>query len=840
MSPKTIETLPGLLRVSAERFGSRLAVASREGLRTRALTYRALADAAESVAADLVVRCGLRPGDRVILLTPSGVRATATLFGLFRAGLIAVPLDLHSAPAFVEAVRQKTEAAAIVSGDSLPIPPGLKEIPLGSVNLDGPRPANLPEPGPGDVAEIVFTSGTTGAPKGVALTHGNIVSDLVAGSRVVPERETMNLLSILPLSHMFEQLVGLFLPILKGGSVHFSPSLRPSAIMAEMARRRVTGMAVVPRFLGLLMSAAEEQMSERGLGRVWHLQHRVARALPMSLRRIVFLPLHRRLGGRLRFFVCGGARLPPDLMRAWERTGVRIIEGYGATECSPVIASNNFNDRVPGSVGHTLEGVDVRVSEEGELQVRGPNVFRGYWQDAERTAAAFTADGWYRTDDIAEFGPDGSLRIAGRLSDRIVLASGMNVYPEDVEAALAVQPGVKECVVLGLSEHTGGERVYALVRPAEGADETQVGRSVELANASLASHQRITGFTLWSEEFPKTLLQKVKRAALRAAMEGRIPSSAEPAVDSVGQAAHLLRRVLRIGPTAITPSTRLEAGLGLDSLGRMELVALIERETGRDVPEEVIAGLATAGELAVLLASPGPAATPMRFPRWPRGRPARSLRPLLQPWLLFLPHRIFARPYSVLGQEALAGIEGPCLIIANHASHADTVSILRALPIGLRARTAVAAAADYFFAHSWTGSLVGLVVNAFAFSREGRVRQSLDHCGLLADEGWSILIYPEGTRSPDGRLLPFKGGIGLLATGLGVPVVPVSVTGGARLLPKGARWPRRAAVSVCFGPPVTIPPGMRPDEATELLQRAVAVGLPRELLSGREGSFDGR
>jgi long-chain acyl-CoA synthetase len=315
----------------------------------------------------------------------------------------------------------------------------------------------------------------------------------------------------------------------------------------------------------------------------------------------------------------------------------------------------------------------------------------------------------------------------------------------------------------------------------------------------------------------------VKRKELKAALAvaAGAAGSPLPATDPVGLAGRLLRNVLRTTSGEIGADTRLDADLGLDSLGRVELAAEIERATGRDVPEDAVAQLATAGDLAVLLNRPGAPARPTPFPAWPRSRVMVALRRALQPLVLFLPHRLFARPYTVEGTDRIAGIDGPALFVANHASHADTLAILRALPADRRRRTAVAAAADYFFSSRLAALMAPAILGAFPFSREGRVRESLEACGRLADEGWSILIYPEGTRSPDGRLLPFKSGIGLLSTGLGLPVVPVAVTGGAELLPKGASWPRRAAVAVRFGAPVTLPPGTSPAEATTILRRLV-------------------
>ncbi|MDU8911433.1 AMP-binding protein [Aestuariicoccus sp. MJ-SS9] len=820
-------SLPDFVRHCAKLYGEAPCLTSRERLRTRTLTYRDLEQASAAMAAALVGEHGLLKGQCVLLIAPSGIRTVAALFGLFRAGVVAVPLDLNATDEFLEAVCRKTQAVAVIAPRSARVATRLPVIAIEDLPLAANDAPQMPEPGHDDIAEIVFTSGTTGDPKGVVLTHGNILSDVRGVSGVVPPGEAMRLVSILPLSHMYEQTVGLFLPMLMGGTVHYTPSLKPSAILAETRRFRVTGMVVVPGFLELLRGAADDRARSGGMGGLWALQHQIAPHLPMALRRLLFLPMHRAFGGRLRYFLCGGAGLPAELMKAWERTGIRVIEGYGATECAPVILTNGFDDRVPGSAGRPLEGTEVRLSDEGELQVRGPNVFGGYWNDPERTNAAFTPDGWYRTDDIAEEMPGHRFRIVGRLSERIVLPSGMNVFPVDVERELACQPEVRECAVLGVPDKKG-ERLHAVIRLEDGNAEADAARALDRANAALASHQRITGFSLWQGDFPKTALGKIKRRALRPGEDEDTDgaSGADPAAPT-DKIARILQRVTRSGG-AFSPEMRLDTDLGIDSLGRVELAAEIERQTGLEMPEDAIAGLATVADLALLLSHPVPTAQSVNLANWPRTAAACVARALLQPLLLFLPHHVFARPFTVTGQEAFASAKGPILFVANHASHADTVSILRALPAGLRRKTAVAAAADYFFARRIAALFAAAVLGAFPFSREGRVRESLGHCGLLADEGWSILIYPEGTRSPDGRLLPFKAGIGLLARGLDLPVVPIAVTGGARLLRKGATWPRRAPVSVRFGAPVVTPPKMPPEEARALLEARVAELLDME------------
>lgn len=834
MAERPPETLCDLLDAAAARHGARLAVAGRVGPRTERLSHAGLARAAEAVARQVTALPGLVRGDRVLIWAPNGPRLVAVLFGILRAGMVAVPLDQNSTPAFVTAVAARTGAAALIGGARAAVPEGLRVIDIAAFDLTAPGGFDDPRPQPGDLAEIVFTSGTTGDPKGAMLTHANIVADVIAAARVIPAKVTLDLLSILPLSHMFEQTAGLFLPIHSGGSVHYAPAMLPSVILAEMRRRRVAGMVVVPRFLQLVLAAVERRMADRGLARLWRWQNRLAAHLPLAARRVLFRDVHRALGGRLDFVICGGASLPPDTALAWERLGVRVIEGYGATECAPVIACNSYDRRVPGTVGRPLDGVDIRISDEGEVQVRGPNLFAGYWQDAARSADCRTADGWFRTGDMGTIDTEGRLTIQARLSDRIVLPSGMKVYPADVEAALMQEPGIRDCVVLGLPGQDGQEQVHAVVL-APDATPGAPAAAVVNANRRLATHQRIMGLTVWQGDFPRTALHKVKRRLLKSllAAPGRaeaVPAPAAAADDPLAGATALLRRILRDPQAVITEATRLEADLALDSLGRIELAALIEQETGREVAEEEVNALDRVADLRVLLAqgatgnAGGQGARD--FPDWPLHPLAVALRAAVQRALLFPLHAAFCRPFRVKGAGVADLAGGPVLLVANHASHADTVSILRALPPGLRRRTAVAAASDYFYSGRLRGALASLVLNSFAFSRAGRVRASLERCGLLCDDGWSVLIYPEGTRSPDGRLLPFRTGIGLLAPGLGVPVVPISVAGGHNVLPKGARRPRRAAVTVCFGPALRIPPDMPPETVARLLHDAVARGLP--------------
>ena len=322
----------------------------------------------------------------------------------------------------------------------------------------------------------------------------------------------------------------------------------------------------------------------------------------------------------------------------------------------------------------------------------------------------------------------------------------------------------------------------------------------------------------------------MKRYELVAALAGQAPAgdpTPRPEAD-VDRRSRLLRLLAELAPAGagIGPDSDLTLDLALDSLARVELAVRLESELGLSVEDGDLAAAATVGELLQLVEAGEVVSPPVVFPSWALRRPARAARACLQAAILLPAHAVACRPFRVDGLEHLDGLESPVLLVANHSSHFDTPSILRALPRRLRARVAVAAAADYFFRTRFLAVVTPLLLNAFPFSREGSVRSSLEHCGDLADQGWSVLVYPEGTRSPDGRLQPFRTGIGLLATDLRVPVVPIGVQGTLAVLPKGRRRPRRGPVTVRFGPPLQPAAGEGRIEAVSVLEQAVARLVP--------------
>lgn len=829
----TVETLIDIAAEGAARYGDRPALVMRAGLRDEVWSYRRLWQAVNAVAACLHNDHGVRPGDRLLFCVPNSPQMVASFLGAMLARAIAVPLDPQSAPNFIERVAQDTEAVALIAEKPLQLP-GLRVLVLDDSVFDSAVPLFRPCPAPEDVAEIIYTSGTTGEPKGVVLSHRNIVSNVKSVERLVSDRRRWRMLSLLPLSHMFEQTAGLFAPLDRGDTVFYGTSLQSAVILKALQRYRIVTMVVVPQLLVHMMRALERGFREAGRWRSWVRMQRLAGYLPSGMRRYLFHKVHREMGGSLDILMCGGAYLPPELARAWERMGFKVVEGYGASECSPVIAGNSLQRRVTGSVGKAAPGVEIRLSPQGDIQVRGPNVSCGYWRNAGATRDAFTTDGWFRTGDLATIDDAGDLRLKGRLKDMVVLPTGMNVFLEDIEAELERQPGVLACAVLDVVRPSGDVGFTAVLLMEDG-QETQTGASaraeaaVRGANARLAPYQRVSGTVVWQEtDFPRTAIGKIKRHAVRAWLEekSRAPVRAStPPLAREGPLSRLLpilSEISGIDGAAIGPDSDLNLDLGLNSLSRVELALLLEQQFGVIIDDGDFAGLEKVGQLVALVEQGGAAAPGLQSPAWSLTPIVQGVRALLQLAVVFPAHRAVARPFVVEGAARLADIDLPALFIANHGSHVDTVSIIRALPVPVRRRLAVAAATDYFYRIPTVGFLTTLLLNTFPFSRQGAVRASLEHCGSLVDKGWSILIYPEGTRSASGELLPFKSGIGLLASGLNVAVVPIAVLGSREVLPKGKSLPRPGPIQVKIGNPVKLPKNIAPDLAASRLRQLVS------------------
>jgi long-chain acyl-CoA synthetase len=550
-SAQTIATLLDLLDHAVARFGDRPAFAIRRDDDTiDAWTYRDL-QRRTKVAAFRLRALGLQPGDRVLTWSPSTPELPATYFGAMRAGVVYVPLDLRMSKDAVAAIAATSGAKHLVAGTGRDMPDpaafGLAGFPTTNVEYLGGAPEGdttlppdweaqvdgWPRALPQDLVELVFTSGTTGAPKGVMLAHDNLLAANRSFHNIVPPMEH-RIVSLLPLSHLLEQAVGVFYAISVGASVLYVRSRNPRVIFDALREHRVTSMVVVPQVLDLFWSALEREVEKQGRAKLFGRLRSIARRLPMPVRRVVFRRVHAQLGGSFRLFMSAGAFLPPALQQAWEDMGVTVLQGYGATETGTG-SSTTLTDHGLGTVGYAPEGIEMRLAADGEVQFRGPSLFKGYWLAPEQTAAAYTEDGWYMTGDVGHFDARGRLILSGRTRDMIVLPNGFNVYPEDIENALRIaglrdtvaletKPGRIEAIVLAPSDspvRTAGEPLDFDPAAPPPALRATLDAAVKAANATLGANQHIAGWRLWPEsDFPRTHTLKVKRDLVRAWVSG--------------------------------------------------------------------------------------------------------------------------------------------------------------------------------------------------------------------------------------------------------------------------------------------------------------------------------
>jgi long-chain acyl-CoA synthetase len=541
-----METLLDLLDESARRYADRNALGlRRDDGSTFHWSYTELRRRARIAAWRLRV-LGLQPGERVLTWSPSTPALPAAYFGAMIARLIYVPLDSRMSADAIGNIVEVSGAVRLLLGTGRDAPDprevGLERFPTTTVESlsedpDGTFPADWEtqldaweRPAPSDTYQLVFTSGTTGNPKGVMLAHENTLAGVMSFHGIIQPMEH-RLVSLLPLSHSLEQAVSLFYAMDVGADILYVRSRNPRVIFDSLREHRVTTMLLVPQVVDLFWSAIEREVEKQGRTASFERLRRIARRLPYGARRLIFRSVHEKLGGGLRLMVAAGAFLPPALQQAWEDMGVVILQGYGATETAAG-SCTTMRSHPLGCVGWPPRPVEMRIADDGEIQFRGPTLFKGYWNNPEATAAAYTDDGWYKSGDLGALDEEGRLHLHGRKRDIIILPNGFNVYPEDIENALRVagirdsvaaetRPGRIEVVVLAPGTH-GDPRDARATSGLEGgataADlRAQIEAAVKAANASLGANQRITGWRLWPEaDFPRTHTFKVKRDRVRA------------------------------------------------------------------------------------------------------------------------------------------------------------------------------------------------------------------------------------------------------------------------------------------------------------------------------------
>jgi len=877
------------------RYGKEVAVVRYQGNRRRVTTYADLARLSGRFAALLAQR-GIGPGERVLLWAENSAEWMAAFYGCLLRGVLAVPLDAYATADFAQRVCADVKPRLVV-GDGLLLhqlaPPPREPADWPQLEfeqwpdaLPAEEAGAVPGLGPDTPLEILFTSGTTGEPKGIVLTHGNVlasVGPIEQGAQPYMRYERLihplRILHTLPLSHVFGQTMGLWVPSIFRAEVHYESRLVAQRLITTIRQERISVLAAVPRVFALLknhLEAEDPRLSARvraATGKIGALArwHR-------------FRGIHRAFGLKFWALISGGGALPAQVERFWNALGFVVVQGYGMTETTALITLNHPFHVAQGTIGKPLAGREVKLGPDGEVLVRGASISGATWSGG---ALRPRPDEWLATGDLASEQAGGELRFLGRKSEVIVTAAGVNLHPEDLEAAIEQQPGVNACVVVPM-ETAGGVEPCAVLAM-RGAGE-QAAAAILHANAQLAEFQQVRRWVLWPEpDLPRTSTGKVRRKPAAAWVAGLQAAAAKPWAAQVeagqkdafgAKSDWLLELIAEITGEAapgIGDELRLSEDLHLDSLGRVQLAAALEERLGVSTEGGLLDQIETLGELRGLVAgevtgctdaspfsSAGPGEPhnqapraahpaseqrahsldaaaergPVRrlYPLWPWSLPVRwmrvafveaVMRPLV--WLLAAPR--------VAGPALQSGAE-PMLIVANHVTSFDGPLIEFALPGAMRRRMAVAMSGEMLhdYRHfrnperagspiSPFGPLVYLLLtalfNVFPLARRRDFQASFAHAGKALDRGFNVLVFPEGTRSAEGELARFRPGIGLLAKQSGAAVLPVAIRGLGELKASRQGWFRSGSIEVRMGEPMRFAPEQTEAEIAARLHQAV-------------------
>jgi long-chain acyl-CoA synthetase len=835
------------------------AVVVHRGNRRYRTSYGELAQFAGRFAAELERR-GIMPGERVVLWGENSAEWIGVFFGCLMRGVIAVPLDAAGSREFVERVVKDVAPKLIVGDHNLltALETDVRRLLFSALAVQLPsepmfavsEAVNEQTP-----FQIVFTSGTTSEPEGIVHTHRNVLASLQPiedeiGKYRRYERwvHPLRFLHTLPLSHVFGQFMGLWIPPLLAAEVHFAE--QPEARrMTEMIRlERISVLVAVPRVLQLLRA----HLLERFRSLVQELEHAQGQSIWKRWWR--FRRVHGALGWKFWAVISGGAALPSELESFWNRLGFALIQGYGMTETAALVTLNHPFKIGRGTIGKALPGREVRLSGEGEILVRGDMLSAATWQAGRMRPREGE---WLATGDLAAENASGELRFLGRKGDVIVTGAGMNVHPADLEEAMNKQPGVRGCVVVPYKTIGGAEPVAVVIFS---GNEEDLQAAVRRANGELAGYQQIRRVLKWPElQLPftatgKLLRRKVEQWASEVLNRQRQTQSGSVERDVLTQ---LIAEVTG-EPVSNSDVQRLSEDLHLDSLGRVQLQSAVEQRLGLELEDDTVATAETLGDLRALLTKASGVdfshsiaaesqatvfpdsigATQEReapghtYPRWPWGWPVNAVRVAFLELVMRPLIAILAAPRVVYETAGLP--QGPLLIVANHVTAYDGALILHALPGRLRRRTAIAMSGETLLdirqgrnqpralynllapAGYW---LVTALFNVFPLPRLRGFRRSFEHAGEAMDRGYSVLIFPEGTRSRDGKLHSFRPGIGLLAQQSRVPIVPVALIGLHEMRKTG--WFRSGHLEIHVGEAIPVDESMAPAELTRRLEKSV-------------------
>jgi long-chain acyl-CoA synthetase len=898
----------------AQRWPQNVAVEVQRPDGIESYSYAELRRMAESIAAWLL-DSEMAAGTRIAILADNHPRWVAAYLGVIAAGGTTVPLDTaYHADQVSKLLRDSGATLVICDQKHLETTQsavaGLETaIVLTSTHKQpgAPLPAKVvadfdgifaqyngnvhPVPRvPGDVASLLYTSGTTADPKGVMLTHANLLAEadaVFAWAHIGPDDA---ILGVLPLFHVLSQMANLLLPLVAGTRVVYLSTLNTTELLRALRERNVTAFAVVPQFFNLIHERIFKEVQQRGAFARFAFRRMMrinvfCRKFGFNPGRVLFGRVHDLFGRRMRYLVTGGSRFDPKIAGDFHALGIDVLQAYGLTETCGGAFVNSPGENVIASVGKPLKGIqgkilNAQLSDDGspasgEILIRGPIVMKGYWNRPDATAEVLK-DGWLHTGDLGYFDGHGNLFITGRQKDVIILANGKNVYPEEIEAHYLQSPLIKEICVLGL-EDGGTEKLYAVISPNfEVLRQRKVVNTKEVIrfdleglSAKLPSTKRIAGYEIWQEELPRTTTRKLKRFEIEKRVRAgkRDDSGVEIAKpltqeDSAWLAPADNQRALKIireysptHPENISPADNLELDLGLDSMRRVELLVALEQELGGDVEESRLSDIYTVRELVDAIresAASGKTSNkkPLQtFAGWgtvlredPVDRAALAVtrpRPFVDR-ILFVVTRMFKLLWSVRARIKVEGLENiparaPFLLCSNHQSYLDPAILLAILPLPVLLRLFAVGTSEIF--GSGFMRRVARILRVVVVDPDANLIPAMRAGAYGLRQGLSLILYPEGERSIDGTPRTFKKGAAILSIHLQVPIVPIAIDGFYEAWPRGKSFQKLAPLRIKIAKPLIPPPESQASEEayaklTSELKKKVS-GMWEEIRDGK-------
>ena len=814
------EHLPALMRTHDDGF-------------TR-VSYKELRSRAHSVAIKLQ-QAGVQAGDRVYLSGANHPDWSICYFGILVAGGVAVPLDVALTP--VQAITIDTSAQATVGiFDSEAMDAFASELSVEKMDLhfmaeetaDAEQKTTRIEIDENTLASVLYTSGTTGVPKGVMLSHGNFTSMLASLGKLFSVSSEDRLLSVLPLHHTFEFSCGLLMPLSLGASIIYLDEVTGEQLSHGLQAGQVTAMVGVPALWQLLERRIKGQIQDQGtlfealIDAMLELNRRLGKTAKLDIGRLLFAPIHGRLGGNIKFLISGGAALPPDTQRFFSGLGLHLTEGYGLTEAAPVLTVSTGGPGVKaGTVGKTIPGVEIKVINKddngvGEVLARGENVMQGYFNNSNATESALDNDGWLHTGDMGRLDHKRRLFLVGRAKEVVVTSSGENIYLDDVEHTLATIRLIKEFTLVGIADQRGGERLGLLAVVDSECDEAKklsrddlMGEALDAIKkkvAKLVPFQRPAVIHIVDADLPRTRTRKIQRDSSAKILQKIIdatPTRAEAKKGTSGAINKAIATVAGISIDKISLDTNLQADLGFDSLMAVELAAALSNlpKIGSPDPDDV-AKCETVADIVQLVGQP----------EAEKESKIQEKKKIPEPFAVPMKQALGWAQRTLYGTGLHTEVIGrdnipqnrQLIVVSNHCSHLDMGLVKYALgPYGHK--LVALAAKDYFFeGNPWAVAYFEQLTNLKPIDRRRGYSASLQQAKDIVDKGHIVLLFPEGTRRQDGILTDFKPLMGQLSLETMVDVLPMHLGGTFEAMPKGAVVPQKRDLKVRIGAPIEV------------------------------------